>query len=423
MLRDSGAIVRHAIAVAFVSCIAAHSHAANAPASKPTAPKRPPTQALAGASATAMPVENAAFVSRELVDVQFQPDRSLAILVSTPGTATPGLYLWEAHEPQPRRLCAINAPSFFSFDRKVVIEREHGAFSRVRLYAAADCGALATIDIAGRVLDVDVRDRYIAAAVRLAEKQVALQLYGFDGQLIASTNIGRNVEMGFAPDGAMLVNFDLSDVGLQAWQMPRLTNFSLPQWLRDANVTFVPGSRFVKRYENETLSIAQWPLGTPVHAMPASRSLRLRQLSSSGRYGVAHELVSGAEELQWIDFKDQVRTVLARGSIDNAAMSHDLQHAAWSLRLPGNEQRVIVQRGRAPPSEPPDANELAAQAAPDVAGGQAAGSIQNAASPLAVVTGAQATTATQASNSIDPYGIEPPASRPAKKRKTRVESE
>jgi hypothetical protein len=412
------AIARLAIAVAFVSAACAYVYAADVPAGKPNASKR------------ASPLESAAFVSRELVDVEFQADQSLAILLSVPGTVAPGLYRWGLNDAQPQKLCDIHAPSFFSFDRNVVIERERGANSRVRLYSPSDCRLLATINVAGNVLDVDVRDRYLAAAVRLAEKQIALQLFSLDGQLLSSAGIGRNVEMGFAPDGAMLVNFDLSDVGLQAWRIPRLTNILLPHWLHDANVTFVPGSRFVKRYQDDTLSIARWPIGTPVHTMPASRTLRLRQLSIDGRYGVAHELVRGTEELQWIDFKDRVRTVLATGSIDNAAMSHDLKHAAWSLRLQGSEQRVLVQRRLAPPSAVSEARELAVTT-------ETTSAADDAKSGPATLSAATASVANAGESSATPANDTPvrlpqtaantqiigPASRTEKKRRMRPESE
>jgi hypothetical protein len=274
MLRVSMAIARLAIAVAFVSAACAYVYAADVPAGKPNASKR------------ASPLESAAFVSRELVDVEFQADQSLAILLSVPGTVAPGLYRWGLNDAQPQKLCDIHAPSFFSFDRNVVIERERGANSRVRLYSPSDCRLLATINVAGNVLDVDVRDRYLAAAVRLAEKQIALQLFSLDGQLLSSAGIGRNVEMGFAPDGAMLVNFDLSDVGLQAWRIPRLTNILLPHWLHDTNVTFVPGSRFVKRYQDDTLSIARWPIGTPVH------TIHRRPVWGCARAGARHRGVA-----------------------------------------------------------------------------------------------------------------------------------
>jgi hypothetical protein len=323
--------------------------------------------------ASATRVETAVFTSRELVDVEFQSDHSLAILVSVPGAAAPGLYRWEASDAQPKKLCDIQSPSFFSFDRRVVIERERGANSRIRLYAPHDCRMLADVEIVGRVLDVDVRGRFLAAAVRLADRQIALQLFHTDGRLISTASIGRNVEMGFSPDGSMLVNFDLSDVGLQAWRVPKLSNVLLPHWLYDGDVTFVPGSRFVKRYQDDSLIVTRWPIGNTLYTLPASRALRLRQLSADGRFGVAHELLNGIEELQWIDFKQSTRIVLAKGTIDNAAISADLRQAAWSLRQGGNEHRVWVQRRSAPrangepPAAPPlETSPAAVLAAPDV---------------------------------------------------------
>lgn len=297
--------------------------------------------------------QSAMFLSRELVDVEYQSDNSVAILVSVPGAVSPGLYRWAADRANPKKLCELNAPAFFSFDRRIIIERERGARSRLRLYAAHDCRMLADIAIDGRVLDIDARGRFVAAAVRLADRQLALQLFTVDGLLLATTSIGRNVEMGFSPDGQLLLNFDLSDRGLQAWRLPRLDSVSPPLWMQYGDVTFVPGSLYVKRYLDDQLVIARWPIGTARFSLPASRALRLRQVSASGRFGIAHELTSDrsdhAEELQWIDFKTRLRTVLARGTIDNAAFARDLSQAAWSLRLPGGEHRVLVQRNTLPP--------------------------------------------------------------------------
>jgi hypothetical protein len=298
-------------------------------------------------------LQNALFISRELVDVEYLSDQSLAILISVPGAVSPGLYRWDTDRAQPKKLCDINAPTFFSFDRKVVIERERGARSRVRVYAVEDCRMLAELDIEGRALDVDVRGRFVAAAVRLADRHIALQLFNSDGQLLSSAGIGRNVEMGFSPDGTLLVNFDLSDEGLQAWRVPRLASVTLPDWLRAGDVTFVPGSLYVKRYRDGQLTIARWPIGTTYFSIPAPQALRLRQVSENGRFGIAHELTSDrrdhAEELQWIDFKTRLRVVLAKGTVDNASMSVDLSQAAWSLRLPGSDHRVLVQRKPLPP--------------------------------------------------------------------------
>jgi hypothetical protein len=172
---------------------------------------------------------------------------------------------------------------------------------------------------------------------------------------VSTTSIGRNIEMGFSPDGGMLVNFDLSDVGLQAWRLPRLTNVLLPAWMHEGDITFVPGARFVKRYTEGELSVARWPTGTTMHSIPAERTLRLRQLSADGRHGIAHRLVGASEALEWIDFVRQERKTIAvdlAGNIDNAAIAKDLTEAAWVSR--GNtsgvsDHRVVVHRRAAPP--------------------------------------------------------------------------
>jgi hypothetical protein len=308
-----------------------------------------PNQApRAHASAEVKAIE---FQSRELVDVEYQRDGAVSILLSVPGTSAPGLYRWPRGAAAPTKLCAIAFPSTFSFDRRVIIERERGAKSRVRVYAANTCRLIAEIAVDGRVLDVDTRGRWLAAAVRLPDKQLSLQLYRADGELISSTSIGRNVEMGFAPDGNSLVNFDLSDMGLQAWRLPRLTNMLLPGWAYESDVTFIPGSRFVKRFDAGELSIALWPDGHKLFTIPAERELRLRRISDDGLFGIAHRHEGRTETLEWIDFARQSRSTIATdvsGSIDNAAFSRDLKEAAWVSRGSANDHRVIVYRREIP---------------------------------------------------------------------------
>jgi hypothetical protein len=292
-------------------------------------------------------LQSFALQSRELVDVEFASSGALSILVSAPGAAAPGLYSWAVTSISPKKLCDIAAPSFFSFDRKVVIERHRGSPSRIRTYDPLDCNRIADFEVMGRVLDVDAQGDRIAAAVRLSESQIALQLFDISGALLATAPIGRNVEMGFSPDGRMILNFDLSDAGPRAWSVPKLTNVSLPRWLSDAEVTFVPGSNFVKRYDAGKLTISRWPLGTALHSVKAGRNLRLRQLSANGNIGILHEYARGSDRLDWIDFSTGLKTPLAAGSIDNAALSSDVRWAAWTLRK-GATSEVWVQRAIAP---------------------------------------------------------------------------
>ncbi len=292
-------------------------------------------------------LQSFALQSRELVDVEFAANGALSVLVSAPGAAAPGLYHWATTASQPKKICDITAPSFFSFDRQVVIERINSAPSRIRIYNPHDCTRIADFEVTGRVLDVDARGDRIAAAVRLSATQIELQLFNTNGALLATTPIGRNVEMGFSPDGRMILNFDLSDTGARAWSVPKLTDVSLPRWLSDTEVTFVPGSNFVKRYEAGKLTISRWPVGTTLHSVNASRALRLRQLSANGHIGMLHEYVRGADRLDWIDFTTGLKTPLAAGSIDNAALSPDLGWAAWTLRK-GTSSEVWVQRAVAP---------------------------------------------------------------------------
>jgi hypothetical protein len=284
--------------------------------------------------------------SRELVDVEFMRDGALMILVSAPSAAAPGLYRWPANASAPTKLCNLYAVSTFSFDRRYVIERD----SRVRVYSAADCSKVADIDVGGRPLDVDARDEQIAVAAR-GEQGIALQLRDFNGQLLASVRVGRNVEMGFAPDGQSIVNFDLSDAGPRKWSLPTLAAIREPAWMARSEVTFVPGARYVKRYSNGQLILVRWPSGHPLHTISASRNTRLRQVSDDGSVGLVHEYASRVDRLEWVNFVSGTRVQLAqgdqRGSIDNAALSGDLAQVAWTQRT-GAGYEVRIHRATAP---------------------------------------------------------------------------
>jgi hypothetical protein len=343
--------------IELIEVIAKFAAAQQQPRIEPAESDAPPPPVPFDTSAVAMmpsamiaspkSLQSYAINSRELVDVEFANDGALTILVSAPGAGAPGLYRWPANASAPKKICDIAAPSFFSFDRKVIIERIRGTPSRVRLYSPHDCARIADFEIAGRVLDIDVYGDRVAAAVRLSETQIALHLLSVQGAVLASAPIGRNVEMGFSPDGLMILNFDLSDSGARAWSVPKLADVNLPRWLSESEVTFVPGSKFVKRYAAGNLSIARWPAGSAVHAVTAGRNVRLRQLSTSGRVGIVHEYAQGADRLDWIDFANGLKTPLAAGSIDNAALSPDLNWAAWTLRR-GTSSEVWVQRALAP---------------------------------------------------------------------------
>jgi len=282
--------------------------------------------------------------ARELVDVQFSADDSLTILVSSPNAVEPGIYRWQRDAHEPTLLCKIVSPTSFSFDRKTVIERVSGAKSELRLYEPSSCRLLDRININATVLDADVRGTRVAVAVRLAGAGNELRVYERHTQLakgdpvLARAEIGRNVEMGFAPDGRSIINFDLSDGGVAAWRVPSLATLTLPIWMNDGETTFVPGSTFVKRYVNDALSVARWPSGASVYTMAAWRTVRLRQLSATGRFGALHTVDASdlsdanAQSVDWIDFATQKRVRLATGSVDNAAINADGSRVAWVLR-------------------------------------------------------------------------------------------
>lgn len=290
--------------------------------------------------------------SRELVDLEYAPDQSLRILVSAPGATAPGLYRWLPDGKQPKLLCHLASPVTFSFDRTLLIERLGGEQSQLRIYNASNCRLLARIRVDGKALDTDARGRYVAVAVRKTDNRHELRLYSRRGRVIATAPIGRNVEMGFSPDGRSLVNFDLSDKGAALWRIPTLATITPPAWLSEGEATFVPGSAFIKHYARETLSVARWPGGQAMHSVTASRAVRLRELSANGRFGVLHERQASGETLDWIDFSTQRRVSLAAGSVDHATINATGNAVAWSLRDADkvNEVRIrraLVANGRA----------------------------------------------------------------------------
>jgi hypothetical protein len=167
------------------------------------------------------------------------------------------------------------------------------------------------------------------------------------GELIAETAVGRNIEMGFAPDGRSLVNFDVSDGGQALWRWPDLQREALPSWSAEGELTFVAGADFVKRYSEQTLTVARWPDGKPLYAIPATRGMRLRELSASGRYGVLQHRSGGIETLEWVDFALSQRRVMAQrsnGSIDHAAIDATGKHLAWTERSGDKPNQVTVFR-------------------------------------------------------------------------------
>ena len=286
--------------------------------------------------------------SRELVDVEMTANGSLSILVSAPGTESPGLYLWKSGAIEPTKICAIVSPSFFSFNRRIVIERVHGEHDSLRMYDAANCNFLGQIETTGRVIDADARGNLVAAAIQYPDEERTLELYTKRGKRIAKTAIGRNVELGFAPDGQTLLNFDLSDtpdaVGVAMWQLPSLAPAKSPTWMNKDEMSFIPGARYVKRYSNGVLSILLWATGKPKYTTPMARTVRVRQLSGDGRYGVIHERLAQTDSAAWIDFATGTRVQLGEGSIDHAAISANGTKVAWTQRGgPLGDEVVVVQ--------------------------------------------------------------------------------
>ncbi len=300
--------------------------------------------AVATTMATATPLWST--TSRELVDLEFAADQSLRVLVSAPGAPDTGLYSWRSGDRSPKLLCRISGPSTFSFDRSLVMERTAGNPSIVRLYSPNDCRRIARIVVAARVLDSDANARYVAVAVLRPDGRHELRLYSHRGRLISRTAIGRNVELGFSADGRRLVNFDLSDHGPTLLNLPTLAPAATPAWLGAGEHTFVPGSRFVKRYSDNTLSVLSWPSGREAFRIPASRDVRIRELSANGRFGVLHERNASGESLTWIDFASGQRVQLDTGSVDHASIHRFGNVVAWSTRDPEKANQVSVRMQR-----------------------------------------------------------------------------
>ena len=287
--------------------------------------------------------------SRELVDVQFSANDSLVILVSAPDAKSPGVYLWQRDAAAPTLLCALSSPTSFSFDRKTIIERVTGAPAELRLYDPFTCRMWARVPIGGRVVDADVRGKHIAVALRLGEATdptYELRTYTKQGRMLSRATMGRNIEMGFAPDGRSVVNFDLSEGAALAWRMPTLTRVAVPAWLASGEATFVPGSALVKHYVDGALSVVRWPSGKSVHSTVSSRSARLRQLSMTGRFALVHSQDETGEALEWLDFVTAKRTRIATGSIDNAAINSAGGHVAWALRKADAVDQVQIHFAR-----------------------------------------------------------------------------
>ncbi len=280
--------------------------------------------------------------SRELVDVAIAANGTLTILVSAPGTESPGLYRWQAGVAEPSKVCDMTSPSFFSFNRRIVIERVRDDPVSIRLYDATTCAQLGEVEASGRVLDADARGDLVAIAIQQAGDARTLELYTVRGKRIATTVIGRNVELGFAPDGKTLLNFDLSDAVNATWHVRSLARVVPPRWMNKDEVTFIAGAQYVTRYAQGDLSIVQWRTGKPKYVTFTARTVRVRQLSRDGRYGVIHERLPQGDLLARLDFATGTRTPLGAGSIDHAAINTSGTHVAWSARSGTTADEVTI---------------------------------------------------------------------------------
>ncbi len=285
--------------------------------------------------------------ARELVDVEFAVDGTLMVLVSAPGSDEPGLYRWPRNSHRIQLICRMASPVMFSFDRKTIIERVRGEISQLNFFATDTCARIGSLPVEGRILDADVRGHQVALALRTNTNELFVRLFRQPNDLIAEMPIGRNIEMGFAPDGRSLINFDVSDAGQALWRWPDLRRDPLPPWALGSELTFVAGSGFVKRYSEQTLTVVRWADGEALYAIDAPRGLRLRGLSSDGRYGVTQHRTGNTETLEWIDFATGLRRTIAQrshGSIDHAAIDASGMHIAWAERSGDKPNQVTVFR-------------------------------------------------------------------------------
>ena len=291
------------------------------------------------------------FTSRELVDVEFVDSNGLAILVSNPAARAPGLYHWAHHAWAPTKVCALASPASFSFDRRFVIERVRGEPSIVNVFDVRRCRRVAHIRVPGSiVVDADAHGKQLAIATRDKDGNRKVRLFTFRGKQLAETSVGVNVEMGFSPDGKALVNFDLSDktdARSGIWTLPRLKRAPAPAWAIEGETTFVQGTRFVKRYAANSLSVVRWPDGRRLHTVAAGQNARLRALSGNGRYGLLHQRQEQLESLDWIDFATGRRLTIAsgpHGGIDHATIDATGRSFAWTERSAGSDNRVTVRK-------------------------------------------------------------------------------
>ena len=138
------------------------------------------------------------------------------------------------------------------------------------------------------------------------------------------------------------MNFDLSDAKHAMWQVKSLAAAATPRWMNTGELTFIPGAKYVKQYAHGALSIVEWSTGKPSYVTAASRSMRVRQLSHDGQYGVIHEHLAHGDLVARLDFATGTRVSLGKGSIDHAAINADGTRVAWSVRGGANDNEVTI---------------------------------------------------------------------------------
>lgn len=306
-----------------------------------------------GGSARALPSleKPVEVLSRELVDLEVSPGGAVLILVSAPESPAPGLSRWEVGATTPKATCAIQGRTAFSFDRNHVLEFTgiaDGTKPTLRVRNATSCKLERAIAANQMIVDADVRGGFITIATR--ENAVdgrLLHLLDRRDRIVASTAVGRNLELGFAPDGRSVVNFDPSDDGPTLWRVPSLQALPWPAWSRGQAPTFIPATSIVAYRSGDRTALVHWPEGRPLAASILPPDSRLHRVSANARLALITQRGRGQERLLVHDFARHRSATIFEGppgSIDHASISADGRWIAWSERDSLQEHRVRIHR-------------------------------------------------------------------------------
>lgn len=298
--------------------------------------------------ASAQPVD---VQSRELVDVEIAVDGTVLILLSAPDTPTPGLFRWATNVATPTLKCSITGRAAFSFDRRRILEftgTHDGSQPALRVRRADSCTVTREIASNEAIVDADARGDAVVIATRaVASDGHSLIVLDRQGLAVASVPVGRNIELGIAPDGRAVANFDPSDDGPALWRLPSLQRAVWPAWTHGQGLLFLPAAPIVGRVAADRTVLIRWPDGTPLSSSRLPPNARLHRVSADARFALVTERGRGQERLLLHDFRRHQSATLfegASGSIDHASMSRDGRWLAWATRDAMREHSVRVHR-------------------------------------------------------------------------------